>query len=98
MPPQLLDPAGNFDQLLAGGKIDKALDEVEAHAANTGIVHGAKLGIADPALHGCNAARHAAGMLQGVEHGPIVGAMAGGLDNHITCKTEVVAQCEQLLP
>jgi hypothetical protein len=41
--------------------------------------------------------RAAAGMKQRVDHGTIVGAVAGGLHNHIACKAKVVAQREQLM-
>ncbi len=42
-------------------------------------------------------ARHAGRGPQRVDHGPVVGAVAGGLDDDVAGETEVVAQREQLV-
>ena len=92
MPAQFPNAAGNLDQLILRREIDQALDEVEAHAAHAGFMHGAEFGVADAALHRRDAARLAAGMDERVDHRAIIGAMAGGLDHDVARETEVVAQ------
>src|SRR3954447_16246162 len=97
VPAQFLDPAGNLDQLLPRRKINKALDEIEAHPAHAGVMHRTKLGVADAALYGRDTAGLAIGVHERVYHRAIVGAMTGGLHDDVSRKTKVVAQGEQLL-
>ncbi len=89
--------AGDLHQLVLGREVDQPLDEVEAHAAHAGGVQALQLVVADAALDGGHAARLAAAGQAGIDHRAVVGAVAGGLHDHVARKAEVVAQREQLL-
>ena len=55
-----------------------------------------QLAIGDAALHGGHAARAAVRRAAGIDHRAVVGAVAGGLHDHVAREAEVVAQREQL--
>ena len=97
MPAELVDAAGDLHQLVARGEVDQPLDEIEAYAAHALFVHRCEFGVTDIALHRRNAARASAGMHQRVDHGAVVGAVAGRLHHHIAGKAEMVAQRIELL-
>ena len=80
-----------------GREIDQALDEIEAHAAHAGVMHRLQFGVADAALDGGDAARSAAGMDERIDHGAVVGAVAGGLHHDVAGEAEMVAQRVELL-
>ena len=96
MPAQLGDAAGDLHQLVLGREVHQALDEVEAHAAHTGVVHGLQFVVGHAALDGGHAARLAVAVHQRIDHGAVVGAVAGGLHDHVARKTQVVAQRKEL--
>src|SRR5262249_24988899 len=75
----------------------QTLDEVEAHAAHAGAVHGLELGVADLLADEGDAPRLVGGAFERVHHRPIVLAVARGLHDHVLVEAEKVAQREQLL-
>jgi hypothetical protein len=88
---------GDLHQLVLRREVDQPLDEVEAHAAHAGGVQACssasvtlRLTVATPRAlpFDCDA---------GVDHRAVVGAVAGGLHDHVAREAEVVAQREELL-
>jgi len=79
-----------------GREVHLAFDEVEAHAADAGCVQVLKFAIGDAAPDRGNAARLAAAVDAGIGHRAVVGAVAGGLHDHVARKTQVVAQGVEL--
>ena len=96
MPAQLLDASRDLHQLVLGREIDQALDEVEANAANAGLVQCLQLGVADAALDGGHSACSAAAVDQRIDHRPVVCAVAGGLHHDVAGEPKVVAQGVEL--
>ena len=70
-------------QLVGGCGVDQPPDEVEPHAADPGLVELAQLGLADVAVDGRDPAGPALGGAHGVDHRPVVRAVARGLDDDV---------------
>ncbi len=97
MPAQRGDLLRDGGQVLLGGGVDEAFDEVEPHPAHTGVVEPAQLGVGDIGADGGDPAGPAAGGLDGVDHRGVVGAVAGGLHDHVPADPQLVPQGEQLV-
>jgi hypothetical protein len=97
VPAELGDASSDFHQLVLGREIDQALDEIEAHAAHAGGVQLLQLVVGDAALHRGHTPRLAATGQAGVDHGAVVGAVAGGLHHDVAREPEMVTQRKQLL-
>ena len=67
---------------------------IAPHASHAGRMQFRKLGIRHAAFHGGDATRLAIGGLERIDHGAVVGTVAGGLDDHVLVEAQVVAQCE----
>ncbi len=77
-------------------EVHEPLHEVEPRAAHAGIVHVLQLRVGDAAIDGGDAARSVVRRTQRVHERPIVGAVAGGLHDHVLVEAETVAQREEL--
>ena len=91
MPVVLDDAAGDLDQFVLRREVDQPLDEIEPDAAHAGLMKPLEFAVGDAASDGRDAARPAPARAQGVDHGAVVGAVAGRLDDDIARKTEMVA-------
>ena len=94
MPAQRRDFVGDFQQFFLGSEVHQAFNKIKAHAAHTGFVQALQFFVADIAFYGGDAARQLARALQRIDQGAVVGAVAGGLHNHVARKTQMVAQCK----
>ena len=93
------DPFGDGLEVFMGQLVHKPLDEVETHPAHTCGMERLELGIGDIPPHGGNAPRQPIAVLQGIDQGAIIGAVAGGLHDDVAGKAQVVAQGpEPILP
>ena len=83
VPAELGDAPGDLHQLVFRGEVDQALDEIEADAADAGVMERLKLVVRNAAPHGRHAARAPAARNARVDHGAVVGAVAGRLHDHV---------------
>ena len=91
MPVMLDNAAGDLDQFVLRREVDQPLDEIEPDAAHTGLVKPLQFRVAHLAPDGRDAARLAPARTQGVDHGAVVGAVAGRLHDHVAGKAEMIA-------
>ena len=97
MPAERCDPMGDFVQHLARREVDQATHEVEARATHACLMHGAQLGIGHITADGCHTAGPATRVQQRIDQRPVVGAVAGGLHDHVALEAQKVAQRKQLI-
>ena len=95
MPAEPFNAAGDLHQFVLGREVDETLDEIEAHAAHAGLVEPLQFVIGDASPNGRDAPRPAAARQERVDHGAIVGAVAGRLNDDVAGETQMIAQREQ---
>ena len=96
MPVVLDDALGDLFQLVPRREVDQPLDEIEPHSPHARLMQPLQFRVGHLAPHGGDATRPAVAGKQGVDHGAIVGAVAGRLHDDVAIETEMVAQREQL--
>ena len=94
VPAERLDAPGDLCQLVPGCEVDQALEEVETDAADTGVVQRLQLAIGDVAPDGGDATRFAGAAPDRIDHRAVIGAVTGGLHDHVAAEAEMVAQRE----
>ena len=90
MPAQGRNAVGNVQQDVLWREVGQAFDEVEAGAAHTSGMHLLQFSIRHVAVHGGHAFGFAVGGFQRVDQSAVIGAVAGGLHDHILVKAQVV--------
>ena len=93
--PALGQAPGDFEELVLGGVVDQALEEVEADAADAALVQRRKFGFGNGGIDHGDAPREAIALRDGVERGSVVGAVAAGLNDDIAREAQMIAQREQ---
>ena len=97
VPAERCDALRDRRELVGGCGVDQAPHEVEPHPPDPGLVELAQLGVTDIRSDGRDAAGPAVGRAHGVDHRPVVRAVARGLDDHVAAHAEVVAEGEELV-
>ena len=97
VPTQRRDAFDDAVVVLVGLGVDQSAHKVEAHTANTRLVHLGELLVAHVGLDRRDPAGPAVGGGQRVEHRGVVRTVARRLDDDVAFDPEVIAQGKQLL-
>src|SRR6187549_3815416 len=97
VPAKWRDPMCDLSEHVARREVDEAFDEVEARAADAGLVHRCELGVGHRSIDGRDAACAAVGGEQRVNECPIVGAVTGRLNDDVLIEAEMIAESEELV-
>ena len=85
------DALGDLLEFVLRREVDQPLDEIEPHPTHARLVQALQFRVGDVPPDGRDSARPAVARDERVDHGAIVGAVAGRLHDHVASKAETVA-------